>query len=738
MPAAVGSEQRAASKFIVFEQFEKMNTQGVRQSLKESEVAWLENLQPIAPNNLPVVPGPSKTPLAVIPSSSVNTTEFYAVLNGVDYLFTFTASGAGYSVNIATGVINQFAGPGTFSPFPDVTTWRANRILIYDIVAGYCTYDGTVFVKSGGVSPDISVLNGGSNFSSPPPITITTSGAGELATAVAVISGGEVVAVNLTNPGFGYAPGDVITINFGTGVGSGGAGHVTMTGFNVSSISLLNAGSFFPNASGNVPLSITGGGGSGATAFATVVAEGGGPAHVVSVTVTAGGTGYTSSPNVSMSISSGTAPVFSANLGTQSVANIFLDNQGSGYVTPPSVTISGGGGSGATAHSTISAGGGITGLFLDSPGSGYTSTPSVVIGTGTGASAAARAWPLIAVGTTLAVFQGRVWLGSGNILQYTGTQGYDDFNAANGAGSLAISDADLIHSITALRSANNYLYIMGDQSVKQIGNISLNSFGNLTLFTIVTLTSDQGTIYPKSCGSFNRVFVFANSNGIYGVYGSSVQKISDDLDGIFKLIDFSLPIQAALVDINNIHNICFLARYKDPVAGPRTILLVFNGRKWFVGAQGDALISITSTASVSSGQLTLYGAADHTTVIGALFSDPTVPVKFKLQTALTHHGNAIQRKKVIRAGFAVTTSAQSAVNMSVDSDETPNPPTNIYTFLINLGFRALSWMRDSKEKPIDGAGRYLGVTLTGTLANFTVTNATMEYQEINVGNRNTP
>ena len=119
---------------------------------------------------------------------------------------------------------------------------------------------------------------------------------------------------------------------------------------------------------------------------------------------------------------------------------------------------------------------------------------------------------------------------------------------------------------------------MGDQSVKQIGNISLNGAGNVTLFTILTLSSDQGTIYPKSCISYNRVFMFANSNGIYGVFGSSVQKLSGDMDGIWKLVDFTQVPQGALADINAIHNAVFLVRYKDPLSSTRSIMLAFDGK----------------------------------------------------------------------------------------------------------------------------------------------------------------
>ena len=61
-----GGDQRSQTKFIVFEQFDKMNTQSVRQSLSEKELAWLENLQPISGNNLTTVSAPAASPLATI------------------------------------------------------------------------------------------------------------------------------------------------------------------------------------------------------------------------------------------------------------------------------------------------------------------------------------------------------------------------------------------------------------------------------------------------------------------------------------------------------------------------------------------------------------------------------------------------------------------------------------------------------------------------------------------------
>src|SRR6516162_2688449 len=216
-----GQTQRAAQKFAVFEQFQKLNTQSVRQALKEGELSWLENLQPIAPNNLAAVPGPARTPLATI--SETASVGFYAFINGVDYLIVFTTAGAGFSINIATGVVGQFAPDGTFSSDPDLTTWQGQRALIADPVAGYGTFDGTLYINTGNVSPNITVTNGGSGYSqsSPPSVTIT-GGSGTGATAHAVVGpSGAVISVVLDNPGHGYLPTDVLTVTFGTSPGSG-------------------------------------------------------------------------------------------------------------------------------------------------------------------------------------------------------------------------------------------------------------------------------------------------------------------------------------------------------------------------------------------------------------------------------------------------------------------------------------------------------------------------------------
>lgn len=69
------------------------------------------------------------------------------------------------------------------------------------------------------------------------------------------------------------------------------------------------------------------------------------------------------------------------------IAYITLTNGGSGYTSQPSVSFSGGGGSGSSAYTIINKSGSVTGIRVTSFGSGYTSAPTVTISGGGGSGA---------------------------------------------------------------------------------------------------------------------------------------------------------------------------------------------------------------------------------------------------------------------------------------------------------------------------------------------------------------
>ncbi len=95
---------------------------------------------------------------------------------------------------------------------------------------------------------------------------------------------------------------------------------------------------FFPGATLSAIL--------GGATVSTCTADG----SVLSVNVTAGGSGYTSAPTVSFSGGGGTGAAGTAviNAGTHVVTGVTMTNAGSGYTSRPAVSFSGGAGTGAT------------------------------------------------------------------------------------------------------------------------------------------------------------------------------------------------------------------------------------------------------------------------------------------------------------------------------------------------------------------------------------------------------
>jgi hypothetical protein len=126
----------------------------------------------------------------------------------------------------------------------------------------------------------------------------------------------------------------------------------------------------------NVPLvTISGGGGSGATARATVV-----NGVVTALTIQNPGSGYSSAPTLTIA-----PPPFPPRKATAiaQIVNGFvvganLTDGGFGYQESPAVVLTGGGGTGAKAIATV-VNGVVTGVTITTPGTGYTSAPNIRI-----------------------------------------------------------------------------------------------------------------------------------------------------------------------------------------------------------------------------------------------------------------------------------------------------------------------------------------------------------------------
>ena len=148
----------------------------------------------------------------------------------------------------------------------------------------------------------------------------------------------------------------------------------------VTNIDILNAGKDYDAAS-PPNITISGGGGQGATADVTV------DGSISEIEVTNGGSGYTSSPLVSIVGGGGSGAAATAIITKGVVSRILINDGGSGYTSQPSITIVGGGGTGATG--TASVRGPIKDITITNGGSSYTAKPTVTLSSGTGAVAQA-------------------------------------------------------------------------------------------------------------------------------------------------------------------------------------------------------------------------------------------------------------------------------------------------------------------------------------------------------------
>lgn len=150
----------------------------------------------------------------------------------------------------------------------------------------------------------------------------------------------------------------------------------------VSTITLTNGGTGYTSA----PTVTIGGTGTGATASATVTFS------VSSITLSSGGTGYPD-PGTTVTISAppsgGTQATATATVTGGVVTGIVITNAGSGYTSPPTITFSGGAGTGAAATANMT--GTVSSIQLTSGGTNYVASPTVTISGGGGSGAAATA-----------------------------------------------------------------------------------------------------------------------------------------------------------------------------------------------------------------------------------------------------------------------------------------------------------------------------------------------------------
>jgi uncharacterized repeat protein (TIGR01451 family) len=284
---------------------------------------------------------------------------------------------------------NNFVPGQSFTYTVDVVNagnGLATGVVMTDTLPAFINATGSTAPTTSVAS--VSMISGGSGYTSSPTVTIAGTGTG--ATASAVLSGGVISGIVVTNPGTGYTGTPTVSITGGGGTGA--TASVTLRSVTINNPTVtFNIGSLTPGTTVSIIMNVTistSGVPSGvnaaintgsvldnydptprtATAVVNITAT---PAlslsqtatpsanRVVFVNVTSGGT-YTAPPTVSFTgcttpptAEVSTSPAAGLTSGSYSVTGVTITNPGSGCTGPIGVLFTGSGAGGAAGTATV-------------------------------------------------------------------------------------------------------------------------------------------------------------------------------------------------------------------------------------------------------------------------------------------------------------------------------------------------------------------------------------------------
>jgi len=668
---------------VSWEKFETLNTKSPRPAIGEGECSWFDGFMPVGPSFARILPGVGP----IIYTASGATVEWIGFGNVGDtsYGIVLQSDGAIHQFNTTTGARTQIMGTGAIvSPSSTFgfSQWGSQYLIFCkDQTNGYWLWDGALLFTAGSMGPEVTLTNAGSNYTSPPAVTIQQTGSATGTAMAAEIDNGSVSRVVVTNPGSGFQIGDFVALNF-TGGGSDdqamatGVGPTTTTG-GVSEIIVSNGGAQYTARANAV---FTGGGGSGA--IASVSIQNG---TVTAIAIINPGQGYTTAPAVTVNdpgipgtpaIPGGTGFSGFCNIAFGQITGIGIASGGSGYVTPPIVRIIGDG-TNATGIATI-ASGAVTGIVMSNFGSGYTKAIAIFEGGNNAANADPKLMPFGISGTSVEVAFQRVWVTNGgaaadfpprNRTIFSSPNSPVDFS--NGGGAFQSTDSFLRVGYHWLKQTNGFLYLGGDSSVNYISGVQTTGTGGLAITTFGNLNVDPqyGSPWASSVQVFGRNIVFGNTLGVFVSYGGAVTKASLPLDGFYNtgpIFGLTANFSSAVAQIFGIAVYMLLLPVIDQFNGNLVNkLLMYDGKRWFTSQQ-DRTLTYISTQEINS--VLIAWGSDGTHVF-RLFQTPSAGFQKVIQSKLFSDPGYYTTKTALRlSGVLRVYAIDQPVTITIDNE----------------------------------------------------------------------
>ena len=362
-------------------------------------------------------------------------------------------------------------------------------------------------------------------------------------------------------------------------------------------------------------------------------------------------------------------------------------------------------------------------------------------------------------GTCLTTYASKVWYGDGAIFASSAPDNGADFTANDGATTTPSSDAFLRVQFTHLDQVNGFLYLFADSSINVISNVQSSGSPVITTFNNQNVDPQVGTPWHNCVEPYGNGLIFANSTGVYALKGGTAEKISDDLDGIFEAAQQTLttdssiaqPSSATMV-INNIKCYMLLVPVQGPLdTSPRNALVMWDGKKWFIGSQTSSLTFI-GTQEINS---IIQAWGTNGTNIFPLFSTASTSLTKLWQTKLWSGEGFQITKQAMRLytmaddnstqGFSFTGTIDAILENEGQYSESFTATSN--TFLVtwvNNSSQAIQWRNSTPANVywtstgasligtginINSRGNYMGLTVHSTSPNFTLITQSLLYQE---------
>lgn len=337
------------------------------------------------------------------------------------------------------------------------------------------------------------------------------------------------------------------------------------------------------------------------------------------------------------------------------------------------------------------------------------------------------------VGASISVFEGRVWIASGRTIKYTAPATYNDFTAGNGAGSTILTDEAFDGNIVALISALEELWIIGQDAVEALANVTASGTAPnvLTSFSITNIVTNLGTNAPHSVIGYLRALAFLAPFGAYALSGVTPQKLSAKIDGLFDSLTIGDSISSAVAVVQNLLCLLFLVPYTGTEAQssggtPCPLLLCFAEGKWCFAVQRTTCSWVTS---VVVGGVAQAWATDGFGIYRVFGAAVTEPVPYKIQLKLYNFDGSTNMHAMTKVGVEVQAPYSISPTLTIDSEAGSEVVPAAFANLIiwvNGSNQVVQWQNGTLQdvnwissglilSRADSAqfGRYLGCTITG-------------------------